>query len=119
MTTTKYALKDVRNILDASVAELAEMSGLSESTIYRIEREANNQAVNDHTVTLLCEALGVSADEIRWPNGITDGGRRPLTGGTYTVTRSVVSRNTETTCTVCPKHFITIPVATGICDFCS
>ena len=117
MTTQKYTLQQARQILGLKMRDLANLTGLSTSTIHRIERAKDGQAVNLHTVALLCESLGMEPEELIWPFGITEDGRKPLTGGSYTITRKFELSFTETIIVLCPRHFTELPV-TGICDRC-
>ena len=74
-----WTLSGARTLLFGwSVDDLAAKSGLSVNAVRNAENGAC--ATNAGTAILLAKALGLSVDEIHWPLGLTDRGRRPLTG---------------------------------------
>lgn len=110
----KYTLKEARAIHGMKQKDLAEASGVSQATVSCIERptEKNKFAVNEETAKLLARALACDVNEIHWPNGVSYRGRPPCSG--IKLTRTI----TGTIESICPNHFIVLPVS-GECPHCN
>lgn len=109
--TAEYTLKELRTENNMSVRDLANASGISPVTIYRIEG-SYRFSVNDDTAAALADALGCDTKSIFWPHGTSNQGRPPHTG----CENSERPREAEPL-KVCHEHFIELP-ATGECSFC-
>lgn len=83
----KISLEEAREAAGLTREQLAEEAGISESTIQRIETGSIHMT-KDETAQCIADALGMRIDEIEWPNGLTNQGRRP---------RSLTEEVTETT----------------------
>lgn len=75
-----YNLKQARERLGMSPRELGRVSGLSMTTINRIERGAGDHNIQIETASLLAKALQLQVDEIAWPKPLSTDGRPPRTG---------------------------------------
>lgn len=75
-----HKLQAIRLSLGLTVAELAELSGISMSVIYRIESGDNEYHVNEATAEALSTALYKEVKSIFDPLELSNKGRPPLTG---------------------------------------
>lgn len=99
-----------------SRAELVAETGLATSTILAIENGSKGDAkTKDDVAYLIADALGMDVEEIQWPNGLTNRGRRPLTGKHLTRRHSAQSGGVKEK--VCTQCFLVLPVS-GICGTC-
>lgn len=110
MNETGDRLLRVREGLDLSREELAELAGLSVSTIYRIETD-NSYRVNQATAALLADALHMQVRELFHPRDISHLGRPPQTGV------PIGSKQELDRSDFCPTCGLALP-ATGQCDWC-
>ena len=95
--------------LGMSIADLSGLTGLSASTIYRIEGPDNPHKVNETVAAILAEGLGCETKDLFRSTELSDLGRHALANGPYT---TVLTRaRTE----VCPDCWIELP-SSGICD---
>lgn len=111
----KYTLREAQALLEVNNKTLSDMSGVSRTAIQRIHSGRKNpHQTNVRVAELLAEALGMSVNEIDWPNGLSDLGRPPLTGTPITVINVTV-----VTVNCCDNCFIQLPLAGGPCPFCT
>lgn len=103
-------LRSVRQSIGWTVAELAELADISETTIRRIEEDARPFRFNLETASSLAAALDVPVSAIFPPEALTHLGRSPHTGKSC-------HRTNETVGAVCPSCFVQLP-ATKVCDTC-
>jgi DNA-binding XRE family transcriptional regulator len=73
-------LREIRESVGLTVAELAELSGIAESTIYGIEREDRVFRVNYKVAVALASALYVQVSKIFDLEDLSPLGRPPFTG---------------------------------------
>lgn len=97
-----------------TVAELAEKSGISKSTINRIENDESDSGTNRQTAEAIAEALRTKMMEIFHPHELSHKGRPPHTGRPITP-QPTTSRPDSPICTSCKLE---LP-RTGVCDNCS
>lgn len=113
MTTgVKLSPREARESHGMTVRDLAAETGLSETTIYRLEDDNWTQATREEVAEIVARCLGRSVDEISWPRGTSRRGRLPHTGATFVITAKV------TITEVCPSCFLELP-ASGSCGFCA
>lgn len=106
-----HPVKRLRKQNDLTVAELAELTGLSTATIRAIENGTSDYRTHEGVASLLADIFGCRVSELFAPGELSHRGRPPLTGGSIRITTTVVEYN------VCPVHFIVLPTS-GICDEC-
>lgn len=106
-----HKLTALRSAKDLTVAQLAEMSGLSESTIYKIERCTSEFRTNEAVASLLAEALECGVYDIFSPSDLSHIGRPPLTGVKLTMKTTV---KVTLICMACRNA---LP-RSGICGYC-
>jgi len=76
----KHALQKIREILEVSITELADLSGISVSSIRRIESGDTTFKINEATAESLTAALGVRMFEAFSGMELSHLGRPPHTG---------------------------------------
>lgn len=76
----KHALQKIREILEVSITELADLSGISTTTIHRIESGDTTFKINEATAESLTAALGVRMFEVFSGTELSHLGRPPHTG---------------------------------------
>ncbi len=89
-------LREVREGFDLTVEELSELSGISMSTIHRIESGDNTYKVNQATADALADALYYKTYDIFHPTDLSHLGRPPMTG------KSLRPHKEETHYGLCP-----------------
>lgn len=107
----EYTLNQARTILDVSVEWLAHEANINPNTIYRIETGASMYATHVTTASAIADALYMSVDELKWPNGLSEYGRPAMTGTPLTL-RSHVTQDK-----FCPEHHLMLSV-TNECISC-
>ena len=107
-----HKLQVMREELGWSVDHLAELTGLSVGTIYKIENPNNYRRTKRQVAELLAFALECKISDLFLPQDLTELGRPALSGGI-----PIIRVATGPTPAVCDTHNITMP-ATGICDEC-
>lgn len=86
-------LREARESIGWTRERLVQETGLSDGTINNIENGRPNGSSTMWAVAyLICDVLDIDINSIDWPNGLTDKGREPRTGGVYTVPRQEVIR---------------------------
>ncbi len=101
-------LRKFRTAANLSVADLANMTGLTQSVIYGIEAAGKvSRNVHERTTWLLANALGCSVHQLFDPQEVVTKGRPPL----------ACNQPSEAPPANCPNCFITLP-NTGKCDDC-
>jgi DNA-binding XRE family transcriptional regulator len=75
-----HKLCEVREHQGMTVAELAILTGLSKSVIYRIENDNSGFKINDSTALALATAVGMTVESLFQPQELSDQGRPPFTG---------------------------------------
>jgi len=113
LTTRRYTLKEARNVLGMSREDLSRASGVSISTIARIENGDQPWSTNIETAMRLASALALTPDEIVWPHGLSFLGRRPLSGVPLTKKKEEPAGLGQ-----CPDCYLLLPY-TGICGNCT
>lgn len=114
----KLTLKETRQMLDMSKAQLSEASGISLSAINRIENwRKGDFDINEEAATLLANALACSVSEIEWPTSLSRLGRPPKTGVKLKCTTTTTTITEVYEATLCPEHFV-IPLPSGVCPHC-
>ena len=104
-----HTLRSVRQAIGWTVAELAELADISESTIRRIEEDASPFRFNYETASSLAAALDVKVETIFRPEEQSHLGRPPHTG---TNCQKPASHGP-----ICSSCSMELP-ATLICDDC-
>ena len=107
---TKFPANDWLEASGKTMDVLAQETGLNIKTV-RLAFIGGTHKLKVSSAGLISTALEVPLEEIIWAVELTDQGREPLTGGTYTT-----GRENHKAC--CPTHFIELP-ATGKCDECA
>lgn len=102
---------EYRRYVGFTVEELSEYTGLSESTIYRIEREDNPFKTRHDVASSLAEAFGVPIDDLFDSEDISHLGRPAHSGKPLHFIVGVVF-------TICDQCHIQTP-ASGACDYCT
>jgi len=121
--TQKYTVAEVVKIYELTPEELAEMAGVSVTSVKR-NIEGSRHRTKDVIAEQLAEALGMNVEEIIWINGITTEGRYPgkwsesakETAQTFRITHTVtVSTKVDR---LCPDCNAILPLARTACDVC-
>lgn len=112
--TAKVSLRTARTSRGLSVEQLRQLTGLAAGTIYTIEGHYTDYSVKHDTAQLLADALSYNVNDIDWPNGLSDLGRNPHTGG------NVIRRqNSKVDPKFCTKCFTQLPdAAESECAWC-
>jgi DNA-binding XRE family transcriptional regulator len=106
-----HKLREVRESLGLTQADLHELSGVSVETISRIENEDKTYKINKKTARLLAGAIYFTVLDIFKPEELSHLGRPPLTG------KPIGVQTQEDVNDICPGCSIKRPV-TGVCDTC-
>ena len=106
-----HPVKALRKQNKLTIADLAELTGLSSTTITGIESGRSDYKTHQGVALLLADTFGCKVSDLFRPEELSNRGRPPLTGGNICVTTIVVEYS------VCPVHFIVLP-ACGVCDEC-
>lgn len=113
MTTgVKLSPRAARESRAMTVRDLAVETGLSKTTIYRLEDDNWTQATREDVAEIVACCLGHGVDEINWPRGTSRLGRPPHTGRAFAITTKVIIAE------VCSSCFLELP-ASGACGFCA
>jgi transcriptional regulator with XRE-family HTH domain len=108
-----HQLYYIREAVGLTVAELAELSGISASAIYRIENNQTDYKINKATAAALAQALSMRIIDIFDPDiELSNRGRPPHTG--VPVEPGEERRSGGP---ICPNCFVEVP-RTGVCDTC-
>ena len=91
------SIKELREAKGLTREELMDLSGLSQSTIWKAEERQDYVVFNEVTAQTQCRSLGVEIDDVFRPNQITHRGRPPQTG----VPRKLSREETEVICPSC------------------
>jgi len=83
-TVSTLTVAEALEILELKPTDLVRMTGLGINAVRRAVL-GGKKRTNIRTAKLIADALGLKIEELIWPAGLTDKGRPPLTGGTYTV----------------------------------
>lgn len=105
---TTYALTEVLEILDVTVEQLREMTGLGGAAVRRAVMGGSIRT-SDAVADAIATALGMHESEIEWPSGRTHLGRPAFTGKPISPTEDEVSRD------VCPDCHLLLPL-TRVCS---
>lgn len=97
MSEKKHPLYYIRKSLGLTQAELAELAGLSQVTICRIENN-DYEHIREETAIAIADALYMRKRDIFHEFDLSNRGRMPGTTGERTVTVQVVN---EATCSKC------------------
>lgn len=103
-------LRSAREGLGLTRAELAELAGLSTSTIYRIETDGEYR-VNRATAALIADALYVQVRDLFHPRHLSHLGRPPQTG------TPIGTKHELDPADYCPTCGLALP-ATARCEYC-
>lgn len=113
MPRRMHRLFYVREALDLSVQDLAELSGISASAIYRIENNQSDYLINKGTAAALADALSMRVNQIFDPSTeLSHRGRPPHTGVPIEP-----GEGHHPGGPVCPNCHTEVP-RTGVCDNC-
>ena len=93
-----HRLKDIREAHGLTVADLAELSGIAPSTIFRIESDDNWYKVNEVTAEALASALYKSVLDIFNSRELSHLGRPPHTGRPCHEAERFSNRTTRPSC---------------------
>lgn len=129
---TQHPVKQRRKEAGFSIAELAEYTGLSSSTICQIENRSSQYKTNVGVAMILADTFGCKVSDLFNRDELSHLGRPPLTGSPISITASFSVSITEsgvtntytlthekhTTARTCGQCFIEMP-RTGICDTCN
>jgi len=101
VTEISHKLEDILRQRNMSPATLSEISNVPLSTIQTIIRGDSPYYTNNLVAEMICGALELRENQIRWPKGVSYRGRPGGTG------KLIGFRNTPAPARdVCPEHFI-------------
>lgn len=107
-------LRSARSDNNLTVAELAQLAGISTSTIYNVERGITGHPVTYDAADALAKALDRSRVEIYWPVGLTT--RNAVLVGTHPTHKGKDNGNLRSN--LCSGCFTKLP-RTGTCAYCT
>jgi len=113
VTEISHELKEILRQRKMTPATLSEKSGVPLNTIETIIRGNSPYYTNYLVAEMLCDALELRTNQVRWPKGISYNGRPGGTGGTLIGIRN----KPKSTPDVCEEHFMERS-ATGVCAQC-
>lgn len=100
-------------------ARLAAVAGIGEGTVLSIIREDSPYKTNYLIAEYISEALGLTAGQIAWPNGVSHRGRPGGTGGTGGTGKLIgINHSPDVAAPVCELHWLELP-SSGICGECT
>lgn len=109
----QFTLREAQRMRGLSDKALSKLSGISASAIYGIHSGTSPFQTHIGVAELLAEALQMEISDIKWPKGLSNRGRPPLTGTPITVNVTIVNGK------ICPTCHIALPLCGGPCDNCS
>lgn len=109
---TKYTPAELLKLYGVSIAWLIQVTKLGHQSVHRAVYGDGEWKTNVTVAESIAEALGVTIDEVEWPNGLSNLGRPAHTGKPLKASQDTAKLE------YCPVHYIQLPVS-GVCDMCA